>query len=73
MDPFNRAAARCMLQRGPAFRTKSWVWPGPDEAASTGDADVGAVAVWRGKRQDPLGIRIFRRRNVRLFVRVCGR
>lgn len=73
MDPCKRAAVYRMLQRGPAFRAKSWAWPGSYEASSASDADVGAVAARWGERQGLLGVRIFRRRNRRTLVRLYCR
>lgn len=73
MDPSKRAAARRMLQRGPAFRAKSWAWPGSGEASGVGGAGGNAAAAWRGEVQDPLGVRVFRRSDRHVLVRVCGR
>lgn len=62
-----------MLQRAPAHRAKSWAWPGSDRAESASDADFNALAMSVGEQEDPLGVRIYWRRNIRYLVKLFGR
>eukprot|EP00752_Nemacystus_decipiens_P002746 g2564.t1 len=61
LDPEAEAAIRRELDRGPAYRARSLLWPSETEAA--GD----------GRCAEPLGVRIYRRTNPRFSFRTIQR
>lgn len=72
-DPKKEAAICRMLARGSAFRARSWTWP-VGRAASA--AAAARVNISRGKKATataPLGVRAFRPRGGRPFVRTIER
>ncbi len=77
-DPAKESAIRAMLQRAPAYRARSWVWP----AAVKGGAPAGgSSAVTRGSSVDiteaekqarlRAPLRIYRSEGPRFFVRLA--
>lgn len=83
MPQMNRGedvAIRRMLQRGPAYRARSWAWPTDEQvrAGVSGDGDTAAVAVPSSrlvvKTPPNRGFGIFRPKgNNLVFVRLVGR
>ncbi|CAM9953176.1 unnamed protein product [Laminaria digitata] len=83
MDQGNVTAIRRMLQRGPAYRARSWAWPSEEEGNADGSGD-GDTAVAAAVLSSPpavyippvLGVRIFRpkeKSSSKFFVRTIGR
>ncbi|CAM9172060.1 unnamed protein product [Laminaria digitata] len=89
MDRGKETAIRRMLQRGPAYRARSWAWPADEEADAGGSGDGGtaaataaaaAAAVLSSSPTVPkapvIGVRIFRPKkesSSKFFVRLVGR
>lgn len=73
------AAPGRMLKRAPAFRAQSWVWDAHSGASAAAadcrrDGGCGAILSPReGAGRVPLGVRIFRPRNRKVFVKLIGR
>lgn len=78
-DPVEEAAIRRTLERAPAFRARSWAWPdrvdggkgGGGESAAAGAGAV--VSSGKGRKKASLGVRVFRTKDRKLFVRRIGR
>lgn len=74
-DPADEAARARMLDRGPAFRARSWAWPDTvwKEVVSAGLADGGVLVVWcrRAPKVPPwVGVRIYRPKPKKHHVRL---
>lgn len=78
MVPEKELAIRRMLERGPAYRARSWAWP-VEAAVARGCGDGGGVVVSSPRRAVPkkplVGVRIFRPKSDRnfQFVGLVGR
>lgn len=79
-SPRTEAAIHRMLQRAPAFRARSWLWPGSVPAAVEGDAGADGscadyVPLSSRSRSSPLAlsVRVFRPKNRIFFVKPIGR
>ena len=78
-DPAEKAATFRMLARGPAFRARSWVWPGADVDEGEDEDEDGADNVEASPRgsgapTSALGVRIWRSSTSRkYFVRLIRR
>lgn len=70
-DPAAEAAILQMLERGPAFRALSWRWRA-GMGSSAGDA-IRVTATGPRRRVGLLGLRIFRARSKKAFVRLASR
>lgn len=65
-DPRQEINIFRMLQRGPAFRARSWAWPA--------QSDAGVIPLLsRGEQSRCSGIRTFRTKERGFFVRAVGR
>lgn len=72
--PAEKAAAVRMLAQGPAFRTRSWVWPvtGVDEDGDVDGVDLDASSSSSGAQHSALDVRILRPASRKCFVRLMG-
>lgn len=61
-DAENRAAIHRTLERGPAFRARSWTWPSRRNASAAAAAAV-AAPLSGGAPRTPLDVRFFRARS----------
>ncbi|CAM9890291.1 unnamed protein product [Laminaria digitata] len=89
MERGKEVAVRRMLQRGPAFRARSWAWPSDTEEADAGGSRDGDTAAAAAAAADAVlsstpgvetpsvtGVRIFRPKEKggsKFFVRLIGR
>ena len=84
MDRGEEVAIRRMLQRGPAYRARSWAWPsdGGGGAAGRGGGDTAAAAAAAVLPSPPAvtlppvisSVRVFQpKASSKLFARLVGR
>ncbi|CAN0203569.1 unnamed protein product [Ascophyllum nodosum] len=82
VGPEGESAFRRVLERGPAFRARSWAWPAVTEASETSAAAIVSSARAQASRvsgarpgRTPLQLRIYRRpkNNRHFFAGVIGR